>query len=207
MRQSIFILSALSSLALAQNSSQTFEFFFPSGAEGVDPVASIKSVNPPTTVVSITCPTATANSNSTECGWGPGLEYSVISNTIYKGTMLEEGRFTMTFSCDENIPKQEVTCGVSVGGEQGIYTSDVVWAKSEVARINATITAGAEKLLAQTAAQTSLQSTPTSTGSGTATAGSSATSGLPQSTGAAYKFGVEASALFALVGAAALNAW
>ena len=117
--------------------------------------------------------------------------------------MQDADRFLMTFSCDENIPKQQVTCGVSVSGEEGVYTSNVVWAKSDVARINATITAGAEKLAAQTGAQ----ATPSSTGSGTSTAGPSATSGLPRSTGAASRFGVEGSALFALVGAAALNAW
>ncbi|KAH7113247.1 hypothetical protein B0J11DRAFT_446042 [Dendryphion nanum] len=211
MHQTIYLLSALASLALAQN--QTFEFFFPSGAEGVDPVVSIKSVNPPTTVVAISCPTASPGFDETECGWGPGLEYTVISSTIYKGTISEPG-VTMTFSCDDNIKKEEVTCGVSVGGSAAemAYTSNVVWAKTDVARINATITAGAEKL----AAQTGIQSTPiaTSTTSSTAAAGSqasntkaSSTSGLVESTGAAYKFGVEGSALFALAGAAALNAW
>lgn len=65
MRQSFAILSFLASAAFAQNS--TVEFFFPGGYEGTDPVASVVTANPSTTVLNLACPTGT---DSTECGFG-----------------------------------------------------------------------------------------------------------------------------------------
>lgn len=63
--------------------------------------------------------------------------------------MTDEG-FALSFSCDENIQKQEFTCGVSVSDDvhSSHYTATTVWAMTEVEWLNATITAGVEKLSA-----------------------------------------------------------
>jgi hypothetical protein len=52
-----------------------------------------------------------------------------------------------------------------------------------------------------------MASTSASGATSAASGSSSASVSLPESTGAAFKYGIEGSALFALAGVAALNAW
>ena len=221
MRQSIALLSAIAGLTLAAD--DTVSFFFPGGSEGVNPVASVVTANPTSTVLDITCPTGV---DTNDCGWGPGIQYSIISTTQYIATMSEEDLFTMTYSCDHNTKAKEVTCAVSMGGSEandpGVSTA--VLSGTDVAFGTATVTAGASLLTATGGAQ---QSAPASSGlktsatakqtasvsgaTGTAAQQSGATASgsgaAPESTGAAYRFGIEGSALLALAGAAALNAF
>jgi hypothetical protein len=223
MRSSIAIFSVLATAALAKNS--TVEFFFPGGYDGADPVASIVSANPSTTVLNLACPTGT---DSTECGFGSGFEYKIISTTIYQASMSELG-FIMTFSCDHNIKKDEMSCGVSLGGSNANDpgTTTAVLPADQIEFLTATVTAGEELLdaeatgtassvatstgVALTAAssatvapRTSLQTTATASVTALAS-GASSSEPAAQSTNAAYKYGVEGSALLALAGAAAMN--
>jgi hypothetical protein len=207
MRQPIILLSALAGFALAQD--PQVSFFFPGGYEGVSPVASVVTANPTTTVLDITCPTGV---DSTECGWGPGIEVSIISTTIYEATMSEAGLFTMTYSCNHNTKASEITCAASMGGsganDPGVSTA--VLSGSDIAFVTASVTSGADLLSATGGAKESTTASATGA-SGTAAqkSGSSTTASgaAPENTGAAYRFGVEGSALLVLAGAAALNAW
>nr|QSQ85920.1 NRPS [Preussia typharum] len=222
MRQSILLttLTTITGTLAATTPSQTFEFFFPSGVEGVAPVAEIVSVNPSTTVANIHCPTG---ADSTECGWGPGLHYSILTGTRYKATMVDAQSATMTMNCDHDKQNSAIYCDYSVGGagaENPISTT-LNFSGTEIQSVTATVTKGAELLTKEASAtegltviegsKTPTASMPTVTGSGiTGVATPIVTqSGVApsQSTGAAYRFGVEGSAVLALVGAAALNAW
>jgi hypothetical protein len=220
MRASITILSALATTILAKNN--TVEFFFPGGYEGVDPVASVVSANPSTTVLNLACPTGT---DSTECGFGNGFEYKIISTTIYQASMSEAG-FIMTFSCGHNTKKDEMTCNVSLGGEG---TTTAVLPANEIKFLTATVTAGGELLDVEATGTASSAATgvaltaansatlPVRTGLTTRTTGTASVTALPsgvsgaepatQTTNAAYRYGVEGSALLALAGAAAMNIW
>ncbi|KAF2279799.1 uncharacterized protein EI97DRAFT_430814 [Westerdykella ornata] len=212
MRQSIALLSVCASAVLAQAADQNqFKFFFPSGSDGVQPVANVEIVDPATTVAQIACPTGV---DSTECGWGMGLEYTVISTTIYKATMKEEGRFTMSFSCNHDTAKSEVSCGVTQTGEQYTGATELVLAGSDIAFATASITGttttknGQENMPTGTASTGAGAST---SGAGTSASGAQAsgskTTGpaAPGNTGAAYKPGFERLALVTLAGAAVLN--
>jgi len=227
MRSSIAILSVFAAVALAKNS--TVEFYFPGGYEGADPVASIISANPSTTVLNLACPTGI---DSTECGFGSGFEYKIISTTIYQASMSELG-FIMTFSCDHNIKKDAMSCEVSLGGsnanDPGTTSAVIPVDPSEF--LTATVTAGEELLdaeatgvaasaaskastaVALTAASSatvtsraSLQTTATVSTTALAS-GASGAEPAAQTTNAAYRYGVEGSALLALAGAAAMNMW
>ncbi|KAF2476271.1 uncharacterized protein BDR25DRAFT_300354 [Lindgomyces ingoldianus] len=225
MYQSIALLSILAKIAFAE---QTLEFFFPGGYDGVAPVASIVTANPTTTVLDLSCPTGVS---SEDCGWGTGIRYSIVSTTIYEATVSVESASAVEFTCDHNTKKEEMTCNVSM---DGTATSSVL-SSTELGFIAATVTAGGE-LLGATGAASQSQSQATSSGlktkasasaatapaasvsgasatasgaSATASGASATASGVPpaQTTAAAVRFGVEGSALLALVGAAALNAW
>ncbi|KAF2797470.1 hypothetical protein K505DRAFT_269385 [Melanomma pulvis-pyrius CBS 109.77] len=231
MRQSFAILSFLASAAFAQES--TVEFFFPGGYEGTDPVASVVTVNPSTTVLNLACPTGT---DSNDCGFGSGFEYKIVSTTIYEASMSEEG-FIMTFSCDHNIKADQMTCGVSIGGDNANDpgTTSAVLSGTDIAFLTATVTAGQELLGAAatgastgaaptvttgastravrtfapsltTAASTGLETTGTVSVTGLAS-GASGAEPPAATTNAAYRYGVEGSALLALAGAAAVNMW
>ncbi|KAF2655638.1 hypothetical protein K491DRAFT_704493 [Lophiostoma macrostomum CBS 122681] len=190
--------------------------------EGAAPVASIVTVNPSTTVMDLSCPTDVSGD---ECGWGEGLEYTIISTTIYQATMIEVDEFTMTFKCEHNTQASEMSCAASVGGGQANDpgTTNTVLKATEFGFLQATVTAGGDLLADSTsggsAAASSVAKTASSlktiaSSTGTAATGSQASgtassatgSGSPaQSTGAAGRFVVEGSALLGLVGAAAWN--
>lgn len=207
MRTSTVLLSTLAGFALAQE--PQISFFFPGGYDGVNPVASVVTVNPTSTAFDLSCPT---DVDSTECGWGPGIHYSIISTTIYQATMSEADLFTMTYSCNHNTKASQITCAASMGGpsanDPGVSTA--VLSGSEIAFVTATVTSGADLLTATGEAKGSTSASATSV-SGTAAqesgASTSASGAAPENTGAAYRFRVEGSALLALAGAAALNAW
>jgi len=222
MRFSIAICSVLATAALAKNS--TVEFFFPGSYEGADPVASVVSANPSTTVLNLACPTGT---DSTECGFGDGFEYKIISTTIYQASMSELG-FIMTFACDHNIKKDEMSCEVSLGGSNANDpgTTTAVLSANQIEFLTATVTAGEELLDVKAtgaassvtgvaliaassvtvAPRTSLQTTATASVTALAS-GASGAEPAAQSTNAAYRYGVEGSAMLALAGAAAMNMW
>ncbi|KAF1994648.1 hypothetical protein P154DRAFT_581597 [Amniculicola lignicola CBS 123094] len=209
------LLALLPTLALAQN--QTISFFFPLGADPQSLVGSVVSANPSTTTLSITCPTDDPAFDSNNCGFGPGLSYSIISQTEHKGAMSDSG-FTMTYACTQNAGMSEMSCGISMGGSEANDpgTTDLVLSGTDysAAWLPATLTAGVAKLSASASVAPestgggelveSLSVTPVaSTGSGVAaTTGSGAAA---SSTGAAYKIGVEGGVLLALVGGAAWN--
>jgi hypothetical protein len=226
MHRNLVLVAAFAGLTIAQNSTQTVDFFFPGinspDEEGVAPVASIVSVNPSTTVMDLSCPTGVS---SDECGWGQGVEYTIISTTIYQATMIEADEFTMTFECEHNTQANEMSCGVSLGGSlaNDPGTTSAVLQSTDFGFLQATVTAGGD-LLADSgsdgsAAASSVVKTASSlktvaSSTGTAAAGSQALgtaasvtgSGSPaQSTGAAGRFVVEGSALLGLVGAVAWN--
>lgn len=138
--------------------------------------------------------------------------------------MSEEG-FVMTFSCDHNIKADEMTCGVSLGGENANDpgTTSAVLSGSQLEFLTATVTAGEELLgaaatgastgaaptvatSATTAASTGLKTTGTVSVTGSAS-GASGAEPAAATTNAAYRYGVEGSALLALAGAAAINMW
>lgn len=219
MRQSTLILSVCASFAFAQTPSKTVKFFWPNGDQdlGADPVAEVMEANPTETVYSIGC---AANVNASECLWegsdGSSLTYSIISTTIYKATVSIEGLYTMMLSCDHNTKETAVTCDVDVDGPNAAKSMMVV-SGTDLPFVTATVTKGAAMLAA---AATATASAPTATGTQASTSikgiegyvseiGSTptASSSVPEFTGAAYRLGVEGSALLALAGAAVLNAW
>lgn len=229
MRQSIAIVSALAGVSFAQT--QTLEFFFPGGYEGPDPVATIKEASPQTTALRLACP---QGADETECGFGSGLDYTIISGTSIKGAMTAEGMFAMTMGCVQDIKADEVTCSASVSNLASIsgITEDLNQEISTVLKfednvLTATVVEGADLLTASETGAPKSSSTGASAGSSasapTASAGTSPTSSgasatgtvanatgsgaAPESTGAASRFGIAGSALLALAGAAALNAF
>lgn len=115
-----------------------------------------------------------------------------------------------------------MSCGISQAGGNDPTVTSTVFSGSEIAFLTATITAGAEKLAAQTGSAASSGSSGSSgmatstsaSGTGASAAGkpsgaanATGSAAPEQSTGAAFRYGVEGSALLALAGAAALNAW
>ncbi|EOA84599.1 hypothetical protein ACJQWK_07174 [Exserohilum turcicum] len=109
MRQSTAILSILASSVSA---SDVVSFYFPGGYEGLDPVATINTVNPTMTEFRMACPT---NVDSADCGWGPGLDATILSQTRYQATMDFESVY-MSLGCDYNKKKVEMMCTVSQKG-------------------------------------------------------------------------------------------
>ncbi|OAL51568.1 hypothetical protein IQ07DRAFT_585943 [Pyrenochaeta sp. DS3sAY3a] len=221
MRQSIAILSVLANLAVSQ---EVLSFFFPGGYDGVSPVATVQTVKPSTTEFLVACPTGVAVS---ECGWGPGLEYSIISGTHYQASFSYD-TFSMSFGCDYNTKATEMTCSAStsIGDEQSDSAQTAVFSSSEISFVTATVVEGASLLggasatpapssarVASTAASLASSTlSPSASGSARSQASGSGSSpsssaSSPASTGAAARFGIEGSALLALAGAAALNAW
>lgn len=196
------------------------------GYEGVDPIATIETVKPSTTEFRIACPTGI---DTTECGWGPGLEYSIVSGTLYQASFSYD-TFSMSFGCDYNTKAAEMTCtaSTSIGDEETETPQTAVFSGSEVAFMTATIVEGANllsgaasatpaptsSLVASTVTSMASSGSPTASGSATARSQASSSGSLssssassPESTGAAPHFAIEGSILLVLAGAAALNAW
>ncbi|CAG5185688.1 uncharacterized protein ALTATR162_LOCUS11375 [Alternaria atra] len=138
MRQSIAILSILASAACAQD---VVSFFFPGGYDGVDPVATINTVNPSTTEFHIACPTDTDDS---ECGWGPGLDVTILSQTRFQAQMSTDV-VSMSLGCDYNEKAVEMTCTVNqVGGndDTGGEPITATLSSDDVQFLSATVVAG-----------------------------------------------------------------
>lgn len=208
MRQSIAIVSLLASAACAQD---VVSYIFPGGADSPG-VATVESVNPSTTQFKIACPTGV---DETECGWGPGVDYTVISQTRYEAMVSVEG-FSMGFACDA-IASGNAVCTVT---QSGTETMTATLSGTDAAFITASVVQGASLLsggaasamVSATGSAGSAQSTSglmVATGSSPAPSGVSMTPSASHSgsaaehTGAAARFGIEGSALAALVGAAA----
>jgi hypothetical protein len=210
MRQSIAILSMLASAAMAAD---VVSFYFPGGrsltlstlltpsltlpdSEGVDPVATIKKVDASTTEMNLACPT---DVDSTNCGWGPGLDYTIISNTHYQAQMSYDS-VAMSFACDHNTQASEMTCTVSMQG--GNTDTDIpataVLKGSQISFNKATVVQGASLLT---------QATPAAAAAGTTGPGALITStAVPaQHTGSAASVGVQVSALFVVAGAVVMS--
>lgn len=213
MHLSTIILAAGASLAVAQDD-KAFRFFFPSGSEGVAPEAVLDVKSPTTTVAHIRCP---AGGDLTECGWGPGLEYSIISTTIYQATMVQLDEFTMTFSCNHQTKESSVACDVSVGGPEANMpaSSQLTLTGTEIQFVTAVVAEGEipKTTGGATATATSASAAPASTGTAPASTGAessgtpAASGSQPEDTSAAYKYSIEGSALLVLAGAAAINIW
>ncbi|KAH6865141.1 hypothetical protein BKA58DRAFT_239686 [Alternaria rosae] len=236
MRQSIAILSILASAACAQD---VVSFFFPGGYDGIDPVATINTANPSTTEFHIACPTG---ADDEECGWGPGLDVTILSQTRFQAQMSTD-TISMSLGCDYNEKAVEMTCTVNqLGGNDDtggkpitatLSSDDVQFLSATVVAGNSLLTPAGSAVPSMTGSAqsgstiaTSIRSAsagamtpsgsimPTSTMASSASASTPAASGsgsasasLPESTGAAHKYGIEGSALLALAGAAALNFW
>jgi hypothetical protein len=168
----------------------------------------------------IACPT---DVDATECGWGDGLDVSIIDGTKYQATMKGD-TFDMSIDCDYNSKASKMTCvadlndtpttGVLSGTDLIFVTASVAEGAELLASATATPTAGASGSASASQAPKSTAAVAVSTGlkssaSVSASASASATSSgsLPDSTGAAARFGIEGSALLVLAGAAALNVW
>lgn len=248
MRQSIATFTLLlASTACAQD---VVSFFFPGGYDGVDPVATINVANPSTTEFHIACPTGV---KTMDCGWGPGLDVTILSQTRFQAEMSTEG-VSMSLGCDYNKKSIQMTCTVAQKGGNDDTDGKPVTAtlsKEDVKFLTATVVEGQSLLsgsgsgsATSTRASAAPQSTAspavaaatttsaaasaksaTSTGSmtpsgsvsstGVASASSSSSAlatqsssaSAPESTGAATKYGIQSSALLALVAAAALHLW
>ncbi|KAL5117031.1 hypothetical protein ACEQ8H_005118 [Pleosporales sp. CAS-2024a] len=213
MRQSIAIISLLSSAVVAAD---TISFYFPGGTEGVDPVASIEKADATTTVFNIACPSNVAGS---ECGWGPGLDYTIISQTHYEAH-LSAASVSLSFACDHNTLASQMTCTVSMAGGalDDASPQTAVLDADQFSFTHATIVAGAN-LLATASAHASPAATPSpavSTPAATRSPARSAASSALQSatgsaapaqhTGAASQLDFQASALLVVVGAVAAAA-
>jgi hypothetical protein len=165
-------------------------------SEGVDPVATIKKVEASTTEMNLACPT---NVDSSNCGWGPGLDYTIVSNTHYQAQMSYD-TIAMSFACDHNTQASEMTCTVSMQGgnvDTGSPATAVLKG-SEISFNKATIVQGASLLT---------QATPAAAAAGTTGAGASPTkTGAPaEHTGSAASVDVQVSALFAIAGAVVMS--
>jgi hypothetical protein len=161
----------------------------------------------------IACPTDL--DDDTQCGWGNGLDVSIIDGTKYQATM-QGDTFAMSIDCDYNSKAAKMTCvadlndtkttGVLSGTDLAFATASVVEG-ADLLTASATPTPSASSSASAGASQapkTSAAAAAASTGLKTS---ASASASLPESTGAAARFGIEGSALLVLAGAAALNVW
>lgn len=216
------------------------------GYDGIEPVATINVANPSTTEFHIACPTG---AKPDDCGWGPGLDVTILSQTRFQAEMSTEG-VSMSLGCDYNKKVIQMTCTVAQQGGNDDTQGKPITAtlsKADVKFLTATVVVGQSLLdgsasgsatstkasaapqstaspaiaaATTTSASASAKSTglmtlsgsASSTGaasasSASATKSGSASASAPESTGAATKYGIESSALLALVGAAALHLW
>src|SRR4051812_26239766 len=114
-----------------------------SGYDGVDPVASIKSLNASATQFRIACPSGT---NSSDCGWGPGVDYTIISKTSYKASVSYDSS-AMSLGCNYNTQSTIMSCVASITGasiSNGVKSA--VLSGSDVSFIQASVVSGASLL-------------------------------------------------------------
>lgn len=180
----------------------------------------------------LACPSGV---DSNDCGWGIGLDYTIISKTHYQASVAADGTYALSFGCDNNVPKTQMVCTVTMSGgnDDGTLASagpqTVTLAGSQLSFNKATVIQGANLLSGSSQASatpaaagsaagsasakaTGLQTAASSPASGSAATGAQASktasgSAAPaQHTGAATKFGLEASAMLMFVGAAVVGA-
>jgi hypothetical protein len=175
MRQSTAILSLLASSVCAAD---IVSFYFPGGYEGIDPVATLNTVNPTLTEFHIACPTGV---DSSDCGWGPGLDATILSQTRYQATM-DADSVSMSLGCDYDKKKVEMTCTVNQEGgndDTGGKPVTAVFSGEDVKFLSLSVVAGNSLLRPQTSATPSATTTKTSTQPTTiATSAMSASTGL-----------------------------
>lgn len=227
MRQSLAIIAILaSSGAIAAD---TIPFFFPGGSEGVDPVATVKAVKASTTEFRLACPTGVDASN---CGYGPGLDYTIVSGTHYQAQM-SAAKVSMSYACDYNSKATEMTCTVAMtGGNVDVSEPQTAVLKGDEVKFNtatvvqgASLLSGASGATASSGAAASTSATPkatpattgglmvaatspVATGSMKPTGATPSTSGqAAQHTGAATRLSLQNSALLALAGMVVLSVW
>lgn len=158
--------------------------------------------------------------DASDCGWGPGIDYTVVSKTRYQA-MISEGDFSMSFACDA-IAVGTAVCTVNQsGGNDPMGLTTATLSGTDADFLTASIVQGASLLkggAASAAASTTAGSGsakptgPSMTTSGTQSSpshasGSASASGSAPATaskGAAARYGVEGSALVMFAGAAAL---
>ncbi|USP74903.1 uncharacterized protein yc1106_02177 [Curvularia clavata] len=175
MRQPTAILSLLASSVCAAD---IVSFYFPGGYEGVDPVATINTVNPTLTEFHIACPTGV---DSSDCGWGPGLDATILSQTRYQATMAAD-TVSMSLGCDYDKKKVEMTCTVNQEGgndDTGGEPVTAVFSGQDVQFLSLTVVEGNSLLRPKTSATPSATTTKTSAQpTAVATSAMSASTGL-----------------------------
>src|SRR5579871_3774872 len=105
-------------------------------------VASVVSANAATTSLAIGCP---PGEDSSECGFGPGLDLEHISGSIWQASITGEG---VSFSWSCQIEVTSAVCITSAGGaaanDPGMTTTTLD--ASEIMSFPVTVTAGANSL-------------------------------------------------------------
>lgn len=193
--------SATSTSSHKSSPTPTIPFYYPGGADYAPLVASISVPNPQTTIARVAC---APDVDSSDCGWANGADYTILSSTIYKGTLSmpgdgEDGGPTLTWSGDHDTKKKEMVWTMAFfGGTDEPRTTTWTDVSSDIIRLVATVTKGAEAL--ETGKQTA--------GSGVSGASGTVSGKGPAETGAAGRVGGGGvAALVALAGAVVLNAW
>jgi len=213
---------ALLAISAAKPDFSTLRFLYFSG--GIDPYdasAAITSVSGPTTVAYINCPLSV---ETYDCPYGPGMAYTIISETSFEWTISAEDMYTMTYDCvDRDGKSDKINCGIYAwDGEVATVTDQL---RTDLPRtamqyIEATVTKGAELLTGGSAAPSSTASAseeqPSPSGTTEAPSGTTPPSGTPrssetdteapESTGGAYRPGVEVPLLAVVGGLAAFVA-
>lgn len=126
-------------------------------------VASVVSANAATTSLAIGCPTG---EDSSECGFGPGLDLEHISGSIWQASMTSPGEeFSFSWSCQ--VAATSAVCVTSAGGAEandpGMMTTTL--SANEITSFPVMVTAGADSLSASGAGTTVMTSSGASGGS------------------------------------------
>ena len=211
---SFAVLSLLATLSLASNQ---LNIYLPGVGTSYAMNASVSTANPTATILVIPCPTSGPNDllANEDCP-SNGIVYSIISTTIYRAIVGSH----VTFACKHKTSDREMSCDYVVADVSAWKQTYTDWEF-----VTATVTAGAESLSQfrgdgnggtasatasgmDRASGTAKDSNANQNSQTTRNSGSRTTMYAPSETpGAAYKYGIEGSALLALAGAAALNAW
>lgn len=178
----------LASLATAAAAATQIPFFLPgmgSSRAAIDPVASIVTAGPSSTVLALACPTGTGTGTSSSssdsaddddddaCPWGElDITVSVMRATEYAVSVpAAQVSFDCTRSgdmtCTAAIAQALTDAGMSgfTAGTDGTVTGTTVYASSEVVLQTASVTAGEEKLSASASAAQAEESETSAKGS------------------------------------------
>ncbi|KAF5852787.1 hypothetical protein GGP41_008214 [Bipolaris sorokiniana] len=186
MRQSTTLLFILASTVCAAD---IVSFYFPGGYEGADPVATINTVNPTMTEFRMACPTGV---DSSECAVFSNDDVKFLTVDVIAGNSLLRTETSTAPSASVTTTKTSAQ-STSVA----TLTRSASTGQMTVESVSETASASASATIS-TVSTPSIVPTPTS---------SQSSASVPESTGAAARFGIEGSALLVLAGAAALNVW